>query len=294
MLLFVSIESSFRMQMFAKRFFDNRVFKSLSVAYALAERFFRIYVLNFAFAALMFARRLKANLVSARLSSAYLGVNRLRGSGGFNLLCMVTLVVCVACALVNAYLMWLLDALIHVRLYDFGLQFNPAWADVYYTYAHAFYAVVAVPVVFSLITLAVGLKIRLSRSSGQVQKSEQKQVQPQQQVQNPTAEESKSAQVEPLICGESTAAQQQQSAVSLPATKCEVKTEIAEKAEAAGMLCPSCGKRFSRALLMLNFEGGKSRLVQVCPYCSFTLGCAGPEQQGQCGFEIADSAEKLA
>lgn len=38
--------------------------------------------------------------------------------------------------------------------------------------------------------------------------------------------------------------------------------------------CPKCKKVFGKPLVMLDFEGGKTRLVNVCPYCNFILGSA--------------------
>ncbi len=38
-----------------------------------------------------------------------------------------------------------------------------------------------------------------------------------------------------------------------------------------GETCPYCGKTFSRSLVMLDFNGGKARLVSSCPFCSHVL-----------------------
>ena len=38
--------------------------------------------------------------------------------------------------------------------------------------------------------------------------------------------------------------------------------------------CPKCKKLFSKPLTMLDFSGGKTRLVNVCPYCNYVLGTA--------------------
>lgn len=42
--------------------------------------------------------------------------------------------------------------------------------------------------------------------------------------------------------------------------------------------CPKCKKVFSKPLTMLDFSGGKTRLVNVCPYCSYVLGTAEEEK----------------
>jgi uncharacterized Zn-finger protein len=57
--------------------------------------------------------------------------------------------------------------------------------------------------------------------------------------------------------------------------------------------CPSCKKVFGRPLVMLNFEGGKTRLVNVCPYCNHVLGNAENEQTPKSDFQIADEDKKL-
>ncbi len=53
------------------------------------------------------------------------------------------------------------------------------------------------------------------------------------------------------------------------------KTSKQSKGNAkAADTCPSCKKAFTQPLVMLDFEGGKSKLVNVCPYCNQVLGDA--------------------
>lgn len=49
-----------------------------------------------------------------------------------------------------------------------------------------------------------------------------------------------------------------------------------ENAETNHMLinCPKCKRVFSKPLVMLDFSGGKTRLVNVCPYCNYVLNLA--------------------
>jgi hypothetical protein len=42
--------------------------------------------------------------------------------------------------------------------------------------------------------------------------------------------------------------------------------------------CPKCKKVFSKPLTMLDFSHGKTRLVNVCPYCNYILGNADEEK----------------
>ena len=48
--------------------------------------------------------------------------------------------------------------------------------------------------------------------------------------------------------------------------------------------CSKCGKRFSRPILMLDFSGGKTRLVNVCPFCGARLGENNREAEFEVGF----------
>lgn len=52
----------------------------------------------------------------------------------------------------------------------------------------------------------------------------------------------------------------------------EVGEAVEEKVDSMIIACSYCGKRFSRPILMLDFSGGKTRLVNVCPFCGAKLG----------------------
>jgi hypothetical protein len=43
--------------------------------------------------------------------------------------------------------------------------------------------------------------------------------------------------------------------------------------------CPKCKKVFSKPLAMLDFSGGKTRLVNVCPYCNNVLNSADEKEE---------------
>jgi hypothetical protein len=60
-----------------------------------------------------------------------------------------------------------------------------------------------------------------------------------------------------------------------------------------GTCCPSCKKVFSRPLVMLNYNNGKRRIVNVCPYCYHVIGNAEKDKTSESNFQIADSDKKL-
>jgi uncharacterized Zn-finger protein len=57
--------------------------------------------------------------------------------------------------------------------------------------------------------------------------------------------------------------------------------------------CPKCKKVFSKPLVMLDFGSGKTRLVNVCPYCNFILGSAdGDVEVGMVDLQEREVVEK--
>jgi uncharacterized Zn-finger protein len=52
--------------------------------------------------------------------------------------------------------------------------------------------------------------------------------------------------------------------------------------------CPGCKKVFSKPLIMLDFGGGKTRLVSVCPYCNHVLGDANARERDRDEVEVRD------
>lgn len=188
--------------------------------------------------------------------------NRLFNSQKFNRLVMVVLAVWIASAAVGIYLLTRFDTLVHGQLYDFGLRFDQAWASSYYSYMQLMYIALGVPIALSVFSIAIGFKRETDKTSEPAPKLKPKLTQPQPQ---------------PVVCEE---------------RKVKVK-EVNKGNNSMVISCPSCKKVFGRPLVMLNFEGGKTRLVNVCPYCNHVLGNAENEQTPKSDFQIADEDKKL-
>ena len=64
--------------------------------------------------------------------------------------------------------------------------------------------------------------------------------------------------------------------VSKPEAKIEKKVapRIETKGSTTGTSCSCCNRVVSKPLVMLDFSGGKAKLVNVCPYCNTVLGKA--------------------
>jgi uncharacterized Zn-finger protein len=57
--------------------------------------------------------------------------------------------------------------------------------------------------------------------------------------------------------------------------------------------CPKCKKVFSRPLVMLDFGGGKPKLVNVCPYCNQALGSTDEKQGIEFGVDLEDKNRRV-
>ena len=187
--------------------------------------------------------------------------NRVFNSQRFNRLVIVILVVWIASAALGIYLLTRFDALVHGQLYNFGLEFDQAWASSYYSYMQLMYIALGVPIALSVLSIAIGFKRETDKTPEPAPKQELKPkfTQPQPQ---------------PVVCEER-------------------KAKVTEANSSMVISCPSCKKVFGRPLVMLNFEGGKTKLVNVCPYCNHVLGNAENEQTPKSDFQIADEDKKL-
>ena len=187
--------------------------------------------------------------------------NRLFNSHRFNRVVIAVLAVWIASAAFGMYLLTRFDTLVHSQLYNYGLQFDHAWADTYYLYAQLMYIALGVPMALSVFFIVIGFKRETSKTSESASELKPKLTQPQPR----------------------------------PVVHQERKVEVRDNGNSSMVIsCPSCKKVFSRPLVMLNFEGGKTRLVNVCPYCNHVLGNAENEQTSKSDFQIADADKKLA
>lgn len=201
-------------------------------------------------------------------------------NGTFNKLSIATLVIGIACALSTAYLMTKLDTLIHVQLYNFGLQFDHAWAEPYWTYAYTMYTALALPIILSLLIMPTGIALLLSKPQGTPLINTKTTVSTHESREtNQGKKEPAQSQRQPIINQENKPAPLQSPAQQAQAANQESQPKKSQSTGTANISCSNCGRKLGRALLMLSFENGKSKLVKVCPYCNHTLGDALNEQQ---------------
>jgi hypothetical protein len=179
----------------------------------------------------------------------------------------IVLLASIISAIVVMFLMTKIDAIVHRQLYSFGLQYDRSWDRPYNLYTQLMYVGLAVPITLSALGIALSFKKKNSDAT-------------------------EIATAKPAVSKQETIAQPKPQ----PITCEEPKTKEKEaKNGGSGMVisCPSCKKVFSRPLVMLNFEGGKTRLMNVCPYCNHVLGSAEDEKSQTQDFQVADTDKKL-
>jgi uncharacterized Zn-finger protein len=173
-----------------------------------------------------------------------------------------------------------IDSIVHVQLYNHGLQFSTEWANPYWTAAKTVYASLALPIILTVIVF--GLKLVESRKNpeGFLARRAQTSV---------IGREAVSAQTK-LQIG-TVVEENELLSVNFPPEHDQPKEAKAKSDLQAsnGLLisCPSCTKVFNRPLVMLDFSGGKTQLVNLCPYCNYNLGSTVEQRKSRtnCGPE---------
>jgi len=160
-----------------------------------------------------------------------------------------------------------IDSIVHVQLYNHGLQFSADWANPYWAAAKTVYASIALPVVMSVIVFALKLVESRKNPTGFLARRRKASVMEKEVV--PT---------QPKLQIGTVVEENELLSVSFPQEPDQPK-ETKEKPNMQagnGLLisCPTCNKVFNRPLVMLDFSGGKTRLVNICPYCNYNLGSA--------------------
>jgi uncharacterized Zn-finger protein len=152
-----------------------------------------------------------------------------------NWLQRIALLVWIVSSVVVMFSMRMIDAIVNGTLYSYGLQFNIAWAQPYWTYARIFYACQFVSIALSVVALFFSF---LNRNNGP---------KPEQTMDKPTLKSEQNANT------------------SVPQQKGKTTENGIQ------ISCPNCKKSFGKPLTMLDFSHGKAKLVNVCPYCNTVL-----------------------
>jgi len=174
-----------------------------------------------------------------------------------------------------SFLLTRIDSIVNGQLYGYGLQFSREWAEPYWTSLNLIYVFMGVPMALSSIVLALALRMRKQRLGYLIRRKSKPEMEvfvkvPETKVEGEAEKEQALATQEKTSVTEEPRIEQKQQE-TLP-TEAAVEKHEATADNALVISCPSCGKFFSRPLIMLDFSSGKTRLVNICPYCNHKLG----------------------
>ena len=177
------------------------------------------------------------------------------------------LIVWVISAVLVLFFLGRIDTIMHIQLYDFGLQYSLEWAMSYWMYVRLIYISLSLPIILSLLTV-------ISSFAGKTETVREKDLVKQQPKAEPIV-----IQGQPPKKGDLNTLKQNGTA-----TKDE-----------RGMIisCPHCKRVFVTPMLMLNFEGARGVLVNVCPYCNRVLGRAENGNKNDSDVQVAHFDTKL-
>jgi hypothetical protein len=151
------------------------------------------------------------------------------------------------------------------------LQFSSAWADSYWMTLRLALGLLGVSIALIFVTLAVGFSKNMNQGDN-IQRKER--IGPL----LPLKEASKGLLLEePPVAEPSFTPTEERGGRKIQRQEVAKLNERQENMNmkdngTQGLACPNCQKISSRPLVMLDFAEGKTKLVNVCPYCNFTLG----------------------
>jgi hypothetical protein len=179
-------------------------------------------------------------------------MNTVEEHRGFNLMRVVMILWFISSALV-VVLLGRIDQIVHVNLYDYGLQFSNNWAAPYWLSLRMIYVFLGVPIVASAVALVVSFMRKISLEAVE-----------------------KHVETKPIPINAKTPS---------------VKETPVPKENSMLISCPKCKKVFGKPLSMLEFIGGKTQLVSACPYCNHVLGSVDSDEDSD-DFHIANKEEE--
>jgi hypothetical protein len=190
-----------------------------------------------------------------------MGLKRTLSGKWFTRLVMISWIICAVLILVIFKNM---ELIVHGQLYSYGLVFSSDWADPYRIFTWLLFLCLGLPMALSGVAL-VSSFFKVDEVPNKEKLVPQRQEQPRGVVKVES----------PKIIKEA-----------------PVKAENGN-GNGSGISCPNCKRVFARALVMLDFRGGKNRMVSVCPYCNAFLGYTGEECVSNESIHVASRDEKI-
>lgn len=195
----------------------------------------------------------------------------------------------IASAIITIVLLYEIDQIIHGDLYNFGLQFSNEWAEPYWIHIRTILIVLGLPIGLSIFSNALFLITKKRDASKEISQHEYLSIpnpntkpqikalsKPNSELQPkllPKHQPTSAFETEPSVNLKSKGSFKSMNYQEKESKKDSNRENSWSKDELDSKIisCPKCNKIFSKPLIMLDFGGGKTILVNHCPYCSYVL-----------------------
>ena len=192
-----------------------------------------------------------------------MGLKRMLSGKWFTRLVLISWIICAVSILLVFKNM---ELIVHGQLYYYGLVFSPDWADAYRIFTWVIFLCLGLPMALSGLALVSSfLKVE------KVPKREN---------------------IVPQRVGPPRGVTKVESRQIVKEVPRRVENSIGA-GNNSGISCPHCKKVFGKALVMLDFRGGKNRMVSVCPYCNNVLGYTSEEKAANESFHVPTLDKKV-
>ena len=199
-------------------------------------------------------------------------------------------VVILASSAAAAYTLNMLDMIVHGTLYQYGLQFSYDWANPYWTLLRVIQALLSVITVVTTVSLLLTVRAHLSERSSNTRVTQVPKVVAKTPVTTHSPEKPSTAHTSPsrstTIAAPSSAHQLERVSVSKPSftpaspVLIPAPASTRKHADTSGLFkCAHCRKTFTQPLRMLDFQGDRPRIVNICPFCNEIIASVPREEE---------------
>ncbi len=204
-------------------------------------------------------------------------------------------VIALASTAAAAYTLNLLDQIVHGTLYYYGLQFSYDWADPYWFLLRIIQVLLGITIATTAVHMAFTIRafMKAGKQRTQAKIAPIPKVMKKVPVATRNVEKTPPMSVrQPQMPSSTTTVPRQrppQQPASKPAFTPQPSTTPSPVtpspshtlSNATGSLrCPHCRRSFTQPLRMLDFQGDRPRIVEICPFCNETMRSA-PRAEGR-------------
>jgi hypothetical protein len=201
-------------------------------------------------------------------------------------------VVILASSAAAAYALNMLDVIVHGTLYQYGLQFSYDWANPYWTLLRVIQALLSVIMVATTVGLLLNVRAHFSKRSSRTRVTQVPKVVAKAPVTTRSPERPLIAHASPskssTVTAPSLSPQSDRVSVTkpslapVPPVPIPAPASTQKHTETSGLFkCAHCRKTFTQPLRMLDFQGDRPRIVNICPFCNETIASVPREEEGE-------------